>query len=133
MARENAKGAPGIAYAANMKPKFQADADLNEDIVTGVLRRVPEIDFQTATEAGLEGLRDENVLKIAAAEKRILITHDRKTMPGHFAEFVQTEKCWGVFIVSKKYEISLVIEEIILIWTASEAGEYINSIRQIPI
>jgi hypothetical protein len=31
-----------------MKIKFQADADLNEDIVTGVLRRMPEIDFQTA-------------------------------------------------------------------------------------
>jgi hypothetical protein len=37
-----------------MKIRFQADADLNEDIVTGVLRRVPEIDFQTATEAQLE-------------------------------------------------------------------------------
>ncbi len=41
-----------------MKIKFQADADLNEDIVTGVLRRVPEIDFQTATEAGLIGIPD---------------------------------------------------------------------------
>ena len=31
-----------------MKVRFQADADLNEDIVAGVQRRVPEIDFQTA-------------------------------------------------------------------------------------
>jgi hypothetical protein len=99
----------------------------------GVLRRIPEIDFQTATEAGLEGLRDENVLKIAASEKRILITHDRKTIPKHFAEFIRQEKCWGVFIVSKKLEISLAIDEIILIWAASEAEEYINSIRQLPI
>ena len=99
----------------------------------GVLRRLPEIDFQTATEAGLEGLRDENVLKIVANEKRILITHDRKTIPKHFAEFIRQEKCWGVFIVSKKLEISFAIDEIILIWAASEAEEYINSIRQLPI
>jgi len=116
-----------------MKIKFQADADFNEDIVTGVLRRVPEIDFQTAAEAGLEGLPDENVLKIAAAEHRILISHDRKTMPKHFAEFIQQERCWGILLVSQKLEISAAIEQIVLIWAASEAEEYINSIKQLPI
>ncbi len=117
-----------------MKPKFQADADLNEDIVTGVLRRMPEIDFQTATEAGLEGAPDENVLETAARENRILITHDRKTMPKHFAAFVESQPySAGVLIVSKKLEVSRAIEEIILIWLASEAGEYVNSIRQLPI
>jgi hypothetical protein len=34
----------------------KADADLDEDIVTGLRRREPGIDFQTATEAGLRGL-----------------------------------------------------------------------------
>jgi len=63
LAQKDAKSAAGIAHAASMKPKFQADADLNEDIVTGVLRRMPEIDFQTATEANLEGVPDENVLE----------------------------------------------------------------------
>ncbi|MDQ3062173.1 MAG: DUF5615 family PIN-like protein [Acidobacteriota bacterium] len=116
-----------------MKPKFQADADLNEDIVTGVLRRMPEIDFQTATEAALEGVPDENVLEIATRENRILITHDRKTMPKHFADFIQSQTYAGVLIISKKLEISLAIDEIILIWLASEADEYVNSIRQLPI
>lgn len=116
-----------------MKPRFQADADLNEDIVTGVLRRAPEIDFQTATEAGLQGLKDENVLEIASLEERILVSHDRKTMPKYFAEFISQNKCAGVIIVSKKLEINLVIEELILIWAASEAEEYVNSIRQLPI
>jgi hypothetical protein len=63
MARENEQSASAASHAASMKVKFQADADLNEDIVTGVLRRVPEIDFQTATEAGLQALKDENVLE----------------------------------------------------------------------
>ncbi len=116
-----------------MKPKFQADADLNEDILTGVLRRAPEIDFQTATEAGLKGLKDENVLEIASRENRILVTHDRRTMPKHFAEFVQNKECAGVLIISKKLEISIAIEELILIWAASEAEEYLNSIKQLPI
>ena len=62
-----------------MKIRFQADADFNEDIVSGVLRRLPEIDFQTASEAGLASLSDPEVLAKAAVEGRILITHDRKT------------------------------------------------------
>ena len=51
-----------------MKIKFQADADLNEDIVIGVRRREPAVDFQTATEAGLSGVPDEQVLGLAARE-----------------------------------------------------------------
>jgi hypothetical protein len=38
-----------------MKARFQADADLNEDIVMALIRREPGIDFQTAEEAGLRG------------------------------------------------------------------------------
>jgi hypothetical protein len=41
-----------------MKIRFQADADLNEDILLGLTRLEPQIDFQTASEAGLRGLSD---------------------------------------------------------------------------
>lgn len=49
-----------------MKTRFQADANLNDDIVRGVLRRVPQIDFQTALEADLRELPDPEVLALAA-------------------------------------------------------------------
>ncbi|MCC5635143.1 hypothetical protein LC593_04600 [Nostoc sp. CHAB 5844] len=42
--------------------RYQADADLNQAIVTGVLRREPTIDFQTAFAAGLAGVKDPEVL-----------------------------------------------------------------------
>ena len=71
-----------------MKIRFQADADLNAEIVAGVLRREPGIDFQTADEARLRGLLDPEVLALAAQENRILVTHDRRTMPRHFADYL---------------------------------------------
>ena len=71
-----------------MKIRFQADADFNEDIVFGVLRQAPSLDFQTAEEAGLRGLPDPFVLQQAANDGRILVTHDRRTMPHHFGEFI---------------------------------------------
>jgi hypothetical protein len=41
-----------------MKIRFQADADLSQEIVSAAIRQEPAIDFQTANEAGLEGLDD---------------------------------------------------------------------------
>jgi hypothetical protein len=39
-----------------MKPRFQADADLNRQIVSAAKRREPMVDFRTAQEAGLSRL-----------------------------------------------------------------------------
>jgi len=116
-----------------VKIKFQADANLNEDIVNGVLRRIPEIDFQTAHEANLHRASDPEVLTIAAGEGRMLVTHDRKTMPAHFGKFIESRTSPGVLIVSQNTEVVRAIEELILIWIASEAEEYINSIRAFPL
>ena len=57
-----------------MKVRFLADSNLNQKIVSGVLRQVPEVDFQTAHEANLHGLPDDQVLAMAAHEGRILVT-----------------------------------------------------------
>lgn len=71
-----------------MRIRFQADADLDARIIRGLKRRQPEIDFQTAEQAGLRGLGDPDVLRSAADSGRILVTHDRRTMPGHWRAFI---------------------------------------------
>jgi predicted nuclease of predicted toxin-antitoxin system len=65
--------------------KFIADEDLNQRIVNGARLWQPAIDFLTAREGGLIHLPDEVVLKVAAESGRVLVTHDRNTMLGHFA------------------------------------------------
>lgn len=52
-----------------MTIRFQADADFRRAIVLGIRRREPTIDFRDAHEAGLRGLRDDQVLELAAQEK----------------------------------------------------------------
>jgi predicted nuclease of predicted toxin-antitoxin system len=116
-----------------VKIRYQADADLNEDIVTGTRRRAPEIDFQTSREAQLEKLKDPEVLALAAQLGRILVTHDRRTMPAHFGKFIETQQSPGLFVIAQRADLLLAIEELILIWTASEAEEYVNSLRTIPL
>ena len=116
-----------------MKVRFQADADLNEILMKAVLRREPGIDFQTARAAGLAGLADKDVLTMAARSGRLLLTHDRKTMPKHFAEFIAAQSSAGVLIVPQKLPISQAVEELILVWVASEAEEWINRIYSLPL
>ena len=116
-----------------MKIRFQADADLNAEIVAGVLRREPGIDFQTADEARLRGLLDPEVLALAAQENRILVTHDRRTMPRHFADYLLHYSSPGVFIIAQNVNVRVAIEELLLIWTASESEEWRNLIVEIPL
>ncbi|MCF4967594.1 DUF5615 family PIN-like protein [Nostoc sp. CMAA1605] len=113
--------------------RYQADADLNQAIVTGVLRREATVDFQTAFAAGLEGVKDLEVLAIAAKQGRILVTHDRKTMPSEFAEFIINHQSSGVIIVSRKIPIEIVIEELLLIWSVSSAEEWVDRIAKLPL
>ncbi|MBS1840672.1 MAG: DUF5615 family PIN-like protein [Acidobacteria bacterium] len=115
-----------------MKLRFQADADLNEDIVTGVLRRESRIDFKTATTSGLRGLTDMEVLRLAAQEGRVLVSHDRKTMPRAFFQYIQSSESPGLFLVSQRTEMLDAIESLLLAWTASDAEEWENRMIVLP-
>ncbi len=116
-----------------MKLRFQADADFNESIVRGVLRRDPAINFQTAMAAGLRGLPDTEVLTNATRESRVLMSHDRKTMPRAFGDFIRTRSSPGLILVSQKTDVLSAIEWLVLIWTVTEAAEWENRIATIPL
>jgi hypothetical protein len=92
-----------------VKPRFQADNDLRGSIRTGVLRREPSIDFRSAHAAKLDGLRDPEVLRLATAEGRILVSHDENSMLGHFGDFLASgSRSPGVLIVPQGTPVSRV-------------------------
>ncbi len=116
-----------------MKIRFQADNDFDERIIRALLRLNPAIDFQTAPAVGFHlGTPDDQVLAVAADEGRILVSHDLKTMPNHFAQFIPNRSSPGVIIVSQSLPIGEATYLLLLIWEASEAEEYINSIHRLP-
>jgi hypothetical protein len=113
--------------------RFQADADLNHAIVAAVRWREPGIDFASAADANLEGVGDPELLDRAARENRILITHDRRTMPGHLRFRLATGSFSpGILVVSQFAPLGPVVEAIILVWSASEPGEWRNQIHHLP-
>ena len=100
--------------------------------MTGVLRRELAVDFQTATSAGIRGLSDLEVLAFAAAEGRVLVSHDRRTMPQAFGKFILSKASPGLFLISQKTDVLVAIESVLLAWTASEHEEWINRILTLP-
>lgn len=116
-----------------MRVRFQADADLDGRILRGLRRAAPEVDIRTAIDAGLEGLKDPEVLRISAEARRILVSQDRRTMPAHFARYVTTAESPGVVLLREAISIVAAVEELVLIWSASESEEWINRLVWIPL
>jgi hypothetical protein len=115
-----------------MKIRFQADNDLDQRIVVATKRLDPTIDFQTAQALELHGVPDTLVLQRTADAARILVSHDRRTLPGFFREFISTNTLPGLVIVSRKLPVGRAAELLHLLWAASEAEEYINIIYSLP-
>ncbi len=114
--------------------RFLADASLRHAIVTGCVRREPAIDFLSAHAAKLHGVSDPGVLDIAADQGRILVTQDFRTIPKHFAEFLSAGRSSpGVFLVKQRTPLAWIIEDLVLVWTASSPEDWTNRIVEIPL
>jgi hypothetical protein len=113
---------------------FQADNDLKRIIVDATLRREPRIDFQTAQAARLDDLDDEAVLRLAASHSRILVSHDKRTMPKALASFVASggTSPGVLLVIPQNVPIGDVVETLILIWADDRADDWRNLIAKIP-
>jgi len=114
--------------------RFQADNDLKRIIVDATLRREPRIDFQTAQAARLNDLDDETVLRLAASQSRILVSHDKRTMPRALASFIASggTSPGVLLVIPQNAPIREVVEALILIWADERADDWRNLIAKIP-
>ena len=117
-----------------MPISYQADNDLRYSYVRAVRRREPAIDFQDTWTARLHGLDDVTVLRKAASERRILVSHDKRTLAKALAEILQEGKESPVIflVIPQNAQIQLVAGSLILAWAASDAAEWVNRITKIP-
>lgn len=59
-----------------MTIKFLADENFDHKTLVGLKRREPDLDIVAVQEVGLREADDPQVLEWAAAEERIVVTHD---------------------------------------------------------
>ena len=116
-----------------MSLRFQADNDLKFAIVKAVRRQEPSIDFASAQEAGLDGLGDPELLDRAAAEGRVLVSHDRRTMLNHFRNHLAAGKSSpGLLVVAQGTAIGVAADAIVAMWALTNPGELTNQAYHLP-
>jgi len=82
----------------------------------------------------LSDASDPELLAWASEQKRIVVTHDRRTMPYHAAErMAESERISGIIIVSRRLSVSQVIDDLEIIVSCSEVDEWENVLKYLPL
>jgi hypothetical protein len=114
--------------------KLVSDENFNADILRGLYRRRPDLDIVRAQEVGLNAKPDPEVLAWAALEGRVLLTHDRTTIPNFDYDRVRGgHPLPGVFLVSDLMPVGQAIDEILLAIECLSAEECKNLVRLVPL
>jgi predicted nuclease of predicted toxin-antitoxin system len=83
---------------------------------------------------GLSTTPDPDILAWAAVESRILLTHDRDTIPNFAYDRVRAgQPMPGVFLVSDQMPVGQAIEEILLAVECLAPEECMNFVRFFPL
>lgn len=114
--------------------KLLSDENFDGDILRGLYRRRPELDVVRVQDVGLSGALDPDVLVWAAAEGRILLTHDRDTMPSFAYDRVRAgQPMPGIFLVGDLMPVGQAINEILLAVDCLPPEECKNFVRFFPL
>lgn len=114
--------------------RLLADENFNNAIVRGLRLRNPNLDLVRVQDVGLSGTADPVLLDWAAKQNRVLLTHDKSTIP-HFAyaRVKAGQPMVGVCEVSRKVPIGQAIEDLLLIAECSNAEEWVGQILYLPL
>jgi len=114
--------------------RLLSDQNFSGDIVRGLLLRRQDLDLSRVQDIGLEEADDSTILEWAAARNRILLTHDRATMPDFaYARVAAGESMPGVFVVHDRMAVRQAIEELLFIEACSEQAEWVGLVVYLPL
>ena len=114
--------------------RLAADEDLDNHLVRGLRRRLPNADVIRVQEAALSGLPDEDVLTWAAREGRVLMTHDAATMTSAaYTRIGAGAPCPGVILIPQWLAVSIALEDLLLVVECSTPEDWVNQVRFLPL
>ena len=113
--------------------RFLGDQNFDEDITRGLRFRIPGLDLITAFQAEVGELEDPDLLRWTADHDRVLLTHDKKTIPRHVIELVSAGAALpGVILVIKSAPIGQLIDDLELVIRCSQAEDFRNDVFYLP-
>jgi predicted nuclease of predicted toxin-antitoxin system len=114
--------------------RLLADENLNGDILRGLRLRKPTLDIVRVQDEGLSAADDPAILRWAAENDRIVVTHDRATLPDFaYERIIAREAMPGIFVLSDRFPVGRAIEEILLLDECSDQREWDGVVAYLPV
>jgi predicted nuclease of predicted toxin-antitoxin system len=110
------------------------DEDFNNDVLRGLRRRVPDLDALRVQAVGLAGADDETVLAHAAAEGRVVVTHDVSTLVGlAYRRVLAGDPMPGVIAVPQSTLAKIAIQDLVIIVGCSTVEDWSDRVGYLPL
>ena len=116
--------------------KYLLDENVDDSLRQGLHARYPDI---VAWRVGIPtappvGTLDPDILRWCEAHDFSLVTNNRDSMPDHLGDHLAAGRHTpGIFTLNPHLSIGETVEELALIWGASEADEYADQINYLPL
>ena len=110
------------------------DKNVNHRILRGLKLRLRQLDYVLVRQIGMSGFADLELLRWAAQENRIIVTHDIKTMiPAAKYRLKIGEPMAGMILVPKRMAIGHAISDLELMVECESQAELKNQIKYLPL
>jgi len=114
--------------------RLLVDQNFNDHILAGLTRREPGLDVVHVRDVGLAAALDPRILQWAADHDRVLLTHDRRTIPPFLHDRIAAGLLVpGVFLVSDAMPIGQAIDELQIAVSCLSPGECADIVRYFPL
>jgi hypothetical protein len=109
------------------------DESVNGNVVRGTLRRLTNPNILRAQEAGLRMQGDRVILEWAAADGRVVVTNDRKTMIAFARDRVASGLPMpGLLVLRPRVTIGAAIDALVLAVECSSEEDWKDQVRYWP-
>jgi hypothetical protein len=114
--------------------RLLTDENFNHLILRGLKARTPVFDFVSVRQIGFAGVEDLALLRWAAENYRVILTHDIKTMIPYAKQLLQRgEPMSGVIAIPQTVPIGRAIEDLELVIACYSQAEFLGSIQHLPL
>jgi hypothetical protein len=114
--------------------RLLTDEDFDGRLTRGLLARVPNLDLVRVQDVGLMHTPDPDILAWAAAQGRILLSHDRNSVTAFaIARINGGQPMPGVFVVDRRGTLGRILEDLELMALASNMDEWSDQIVFVPL
>jgi hypothetical protein len=117
------------------RPRFLLDENVDPVLGSALRQQEPTVDCVRVGDPGCPslGTLDPDLLIAVEAMGRILVTNDRKTMGQHLADhFAAGRHTAGVVLMRRGFPLARYVQDLLLIWVATEDAEWVDRVDYIP-